>query len=219
MSAAEAVLPTVGGDPHRVGHHDDEATGHGSGGPASKRVIVAYGFWLFLLSDIVVFSAFFATYAVLRNATADGPGPRQLFDLTKVGAETGCLLASSFVCGLASIAASVRNMLWTQICLLVTGLLGFAFVVLEGQEFARMIAEGAGPSRSAFLSSFFALVGLHGLHVSVGLLWLGTMMAQIWAKGFRPNIMRRLLCYTLFWHALDIVWVGVFTMVYLMGVG
>jgi cytochrome o ubiquinol oxidase subunit 3 len=218
MSAADTAMPAALTDPHRVGHHGDEATGHGAGGPASKRVIVAYGFWLFLLSDFVVFSAFFATYAVLRNATADGPGPRQLFDLTKVGVETGCLLASSFVCGMASIAASVRNMLWTQIGLLVTGLLGFAFVALEAQEFARMVAEGAGPSRSAFLSSFFALVGLHGLHVSVGLLWLGTMMAQIWAKGFRPNIMRRLLCYTLFWHALDIVWVGVFTMVYLMGV-
>jgi heme/copper-type cytochrome/quinol oxidase subunit 3 len=180
---------------------------------------VAYGFWLFLLSDIVIFSAFFATYAVLAKATAGGPEPRQLFDLTKVGVETGCLLASSFVCGLAWIAASVRSMVWTQIGLLVTGLLGFTFVVLEGQEFARMVVEGAGPTRSAFLTALFSLVGLHGLHVSVGLLWLGTMMAQIWAKGFRPDIMRRLLCYTLFWHALDIVWVGVFTIVYLIGVG
>lgn len=219
MSAADTAIREALVDPHRVGHYEDEATGHGSGGPASKRIIVAYGFWLFLLSDIVVFSAFFATYAVLRNATADGPGPRQLFDLTTVGVETGCLLASSFVCGLASIAASVRSMLWTQICLLATGLLGFVFVALEAREFAHMIAEGAGPSRSAFLTAFFSLVGLHGLHVSVGLLWLGTMMAQIWAKGFRPNIMRRLLCYTLFWHALDIVWVGVFTIVYLIGVG
>jgi cytochrome o ubiquinol oxidase subunit III len=219
MSAADASMRTAVVDPHRVGHDVDEATGHGAGGPASKRVIVAYGFWLFLLSDIVVFSAFFATYAVLGKSTAGGPGPRQLFDLTKVGVETGCLLASSFVCGLAWIAASVRRMLWTQICLLVTGLLGFTFIALEVQEFAHMVAEGAGPSRSAFLTAFFSLVGLHGLHVSVGLLWLATMMAQIWAKGFRPNIMRRLLCYTLFWHALDIVWVGVFTIVYLMGVG
>lgn len=219
MSAADAAMRTAVVDPHRVGHDASEATGHGATGPASKRVIVAYGFWLFLLSDIVVFSAFFATYAVLAKATAGGPGPRQLFDLTKVGAETGCLLASSFVCGMASIAASVRSMLWTQISLLVTGLLGFVFVSLEFQEFARMVVEGAGPTRSAFLTAFFSLVGLHGLHVSVGLLWLGTMMAQIWAKGFRPNIMRRLLCYTLFWHALDIVWVGVFTIVYLMGVG
>jgi heme/copper-type cytochrome/quinol oxidase subunit 3 len=218
MSAVDTAVRAHVDDPNRVGHHDAEASGHGAGGPASKRVIVAYGFWLFILSDIVMFSAVFATYAVLANATAGGPGPRQLFDLTRVGAETAFLLASSFVCGLASIAASVRNLLWTQVALLVTGLLGFAFIVLEGTEFARMIAEGAGPSRSAFLSAFFALVGLHGLHVSVGLLWLGTMMAQILAKGFRANIMRRLFCYTLFWHALDIVWVGVFTIVYLMGV-
>jgi heme/copper-type cytochrome/quinol oxidase subunit 3 len=219
MSAADTAMPAALVDPNRVGPHGDEVTGHGATGPASKRLIVAYGFWLFLLSDIVVFSAFFATYAVLRNSTADGPGPRQLFDLTTVGVETGCLLASSFVCGLASIAASVRSMLWTQVGLLITGLLGFAFVALEVREFVHMVAEGAGPSRSAFLTAFFSLVGLHGLHVSVGLLWLGTMMAQIWAKGFRANIMRRLLCYTLFWHALDIVWVGVFTIVYLIGVG
>ena len=219
MSPADIPMGAALVDPHRIGHRDGEATGHGASGPASKRVLVAYGFWLFLLSDIVVFSAFFATYAVLAKATAGGPGPAQLFDLTKVGLETGCLLASSFVCGLAWIAASVRSMLWTQVGLLFTGLLGFVFVALEAQEFAHMVAEGAGPTRSGFLTAFFSLVGLHGLHVSVGLLWLGTMMAQIWAKGFRSNIMRRLLCYTLFWHALDIVWVGVFTIVYLIGVG
>jgi cytochrome o ubiquinol oxidase subunit 3 len=133
MSASDTAMRSAFVDPHRVGHHGDEAAGHGAGGPASKRVIVAYGFWLFLLSDIVVFSAFFATYAVLRNSTADGPGPRQLFDVNKVAVETACLLASSFVCGLASIAASVRSMRWTQICLLFTGILGFAFVVLEFQ--------------------------------------------------------------------------------------
>jgi len=102
---------------------------------------------------------------------------------------------------------------------LVTGLLGFAFVLLEFREFADMIAHGIGPQRSAFLSSFFALVGCHGLHVSVGLLWLGTMMAQLWVKGFRPAILRRLLCFNLFWHALDIIWIGIFTIVYLIGSG
>ncbi|MDB5462830.1 MAG: cytochrome o ubiquinol oxidase subunit [Phenylobacterium sp.] len=219
MSAVETAMPVTLDDPNRVGHHGDEATGRGASGPASKRIVTAYGFWLFLLSDFVVFSAFFAAYAVLAKATAGGPQARQLFNLTNVGVETGCLLASSFACGMAWIAASVRSQLWTQICLLVTGLLGFAFVALEVSEFARMIAEGAGPSRSAFLTAFFSLVGLHGLHVSVGLLWLGTMMAQIWAKGFRPTMMRRLLCYTLFWHALDIIWVALFTMVYLMGAG
>jgi cytochrome o ubiquinol oxidase subunit III len=216
----EGVQPD---DPYKLGHHGHvqrpggEPTGHGEGGPATKRVIVGYGFWIYLLSDIIMFSAFFATYAVLADATAGGPTARQLFDLNTVGVETGCLLVSSAVCGMASIAASVRSQVWTQVSLLGTGLLGLAFLTLESQEFAHLVAEGAGPSRSAFLTAFFSLVGLHGLHVSAGLLWLGTMMAQIGAKGFRPNIMRRLLCFTLFWHALDIIWVGVFTVVYLMG--
>jgi cytochrome o ubiquinol oxidase subunit 3 len=211
-------------DPHKLGrghghHATNEATGRGESGPASKRIIVGYGFWIFLLSDIIMFSAIFATYAVLAGATAGGPTGAQLFDLRNVAIETVCLLLSSFVCGLAMIAASVRNMLWTQIGLLVTGLLGAAFLTLELIEFADMIARGAGPQRSAFLSAFFTLVGCHGLHVSVGMLWLGTMMAQVWAKGFRPAIMRRLLCFSLFWHALDIIWVGLFTIVYLLGAG
>jgi cytochrome o ubiquinol oxidase subunit 3 len=188
-------------------------------GPAPIRVVVGYGFWIFLLSDIVMFSAFFAAYAVLAGNTAGGPRGRELFDLKRVAIETGCLLLSSFTCGLSYVAAQAKNRLQTQLWLLVTGLLGFAFVALEVQEFAKMIAEGAGPQRSAFLSSFFALVGCHGLHVSVGLLWLGTMMAQLWVKGFRADIMRRLLCFNLFWHALDIVWVALFTIVYLLGAG
>jgi cytochrome o ubiquinol oxidase subunit III len=209
-------------DPHKLGRHGHggglgDATGRGEGGPASKRIVTGYGFWIFLLSDIVMFSALFATYAVLSDATAGGPTGAQLFDLTNVAIETACLLLSSFVCGLAMIAASARNLLWTQIGLLVTGLLGFTFLALEWREFADMIAHGAGPQRSAFLSAFFTLVGCHGLHVTAGLLWLGTMMAQIYAKGFRPNIMRRMLCFSLFWHALDIIWVALFTIVYLMG--
>jgi len=205
------------GHGHGHGHHGDDATGHGEGGPASKRVVVAYGFWIFLLSDIVMFSAFFATYAVLVDATAGGPTGRELFGLTRVAIETAALLTSSFACGLAMIASQVRNHLWTQIGLLATGLLGFVFLVLEVQEFALMIAEGAGPARSAFLSAFFALVGLHGLHVFSGLLWLGTMMAQVAVKGFHPRILRRLMCFSLFWHALDIIWVALFTVVYLIG--
>ena len=143
--------------------------------------------------------------------------PAKLFDLRTVAFETGFLLLSSFACGMATIASNARNMLWTQVGYLVTGLLGLGFLALEVSEFARMLAEGAGPDRSAFLSAFFALVGLHGLHVTIGLLWLGTMMAQFWAKGFRPDIMRRGLCFALFWHALDIIWVGIFTNVYLLG--
>jgi cytochrome o ubiquinol oxidase subunit 3 len=205
-------------DPHKLGRHGrGDATGRGVSGPASKRIITGYGFWIFLLSDIVMFSALFATYAVLADATAGGPTGAQLFDLTNVAVETACLLLSSFVCGLAMIAASTRNLAWTQIGLLVTGVLGFAFLALEVREFANLIAHGAGPQRSAFLSAFFTLVGCHGLHITAGLLWLGTMMAQIFAKGFRPNIMRRLLCFSLFWHALDIIWVALFTIVYLMG--
>ena len=207
-------------DPNRVGRHGrSELTGHGDRGVESKRIITGYGFWIYLLSDIIMFSAFFAAYAVLVDATAGGPTARQIFRLNYVALETACLLASSFAGGMASVAASVRSQLWTQIGLLVTGLLGFAFVVLEVREFTSLIAAGAGPTRSAFLTSYFSLVGLHGVHVSVGLLWLGTMMAQIWVKGFRPDIMRRLLCFTLFWHALDIIWVAILTMVYLMGAG
>jgi cytochrome o ubiquinol oxidase subunit 3 len=127
------------------------------------------------------------------------------------------LLLSSFVCGLAMITAKRKNMLWTQGWLLLTGLLGVVFLSIEMFEFGKMIGEGAGPQRSAFLSSFFTLVGCHGAHVTAGLLWLGTMMAQIWAKGFRQDIIRRLLCFSVFWHALDIIWVAIFTIVYLIG--
>jgi cytochrome o ubiquinol oxidase subunit 3 len=210
-------------DPHKLGRHGNgngaQGAGSDEGGPASKRIVAGYGFWIFLLSDIVMFSAFFAAYAVLAKSTAGGPSGRDLFDMTNVAIETALLLASSFTCGLGNLASQRRDMLWTQIWLLATGVLGFAFVLLEIREFADMIAQGAGPQRSAFLSSFYALVGCHGLHVSVGLLWLGTMMAQVWVKGFRPAIQRRLLCFNLFWHALDIVWVGVFTIVYLLGAG
>ena len=195
------------------------ATGHGEGGPASKRVVVGYGFWIFLLSDIVMFSCFFAAYAVLQTATADGPSGRDFFNPMRVAMETGLLLTSSFTCGLSAVATEARSQLWTQVSLLVTGLLGLGFLTLEAQEFAALVAMGAGPQRSAFLSAFFTVVGCHGIHVSVGLLWLGTMMAQVFVKGFRPNILRRLLCFNLFWHALDIIWVALFTIVYLIGQG
>ena len=185
----------------------------------SKRIIVGYGFWIFLLSDIVMFSAFFATYAVLVGATAGGPSGRDLFNLHNVAIETACLLLSSFTCGLASIGARIHRRSWFYGAMAATCVLGAAFLFLEVSEFASMIAEGAGPTRSAFLSAFFALVGLHGLHVSVGLLWLLTMMAQVLAKGYRADVLRRVLCFSLFWHTLDIIWVGIFTMVYLMGGG
>ncbi len=186
-------------------------------GPASRRIIVGYGFWIFLLSDIIMFSAFFATYAVLNTATNGGPGPAELFDRNNVAIETACLLASSFACGMASLAVAERNRMWTQISLLVTGLLGASFLALELQEFSSLVQRGAGPSHSAFLSSFYTLVGCHGVHITAGLLWLGTMMAQFHAKGFRENIQHRYLCFSLFWHALDIIWIALFSLVYLNG--
>ena len=202
-------------DPHKLGARAEPANVHT--GPAPARIITGYGFWIFLLSDFVMFSGFYASYAVLSHATAGGPTPQMLFHSRTVALETAFLLLSSFACGMATIASNARNMTWTQIAYLITGVLGVGFLYLEGSEFARMLAEGAGPQRSAFLSAFFALVGCHGLHVTIGLLWLGTMMAQFWAKGFAANILRRGLCFGLFWHALDIIWVGIFTNVYLLG--
>jgi cytochrome o ubiquinol oxidase subunit 3 len=205
-------------DPHAL-----RGGGHGAGldegwsGPPSKRIVTGYGFWIFILSDIVMFSAFFATYAVLHGQTAGGPSGHDLFDLRNVAIETALLLASSFTCGLASIAADLRSAIWFQLAMAVTCILGLGFLGIEGHEFAALVARGAGPTRSAFLSSFFTLVGCHGLHVSAGILWLLTMMAQVFAKGFRPDIQRRILCFALFWHALDIIWIAVFTIVYLLG--
>jgi cytochrome o ubiquinol oxidase subunit 3 len=187
-------------------------------GPASKRIVVGYGFWIFLLSDIVMFSAFFAGYAVLAHATSGGPGGMQLFNQRSVAIETGCLLASSYTCGLMSLAIDRSHYGRTYLTAFITFVLGALFLVLELREFVGMIAMGAGPRRSAFLSSFFTLVGCHGLHVTAGLVWLVVMMAQVAIKGFSATVERRLLCFSLFWHALDIIWVWLFTVVYLMGV-
>jgi cytochrome o ubiquinol oxidase subunit 3 len=206
-------------DPHQVGHGHGHAAGRSDSGPAPKRIVVGFGFWIFLLSDIVMFSAFFATYAVLVGQTAGGPTGHDLFDLKSAGLETACLLASSFACGMASIAANIRNKFWFHVAMAATCVLGLAFLGLELKEFVSLVMRGDGPSRSAFLSAFFTLVGCHGLHVSAGILWLLTMMAQVFAKGFRADIQRRFLCFALFWHALDIIWVALFTVVYLMGAG
>ncbi|MEJ0028402.1 MAG: cytochrome (ubi)quinol oxidase subunit III [Rhizomicrobium sp.] len=186
-------------------------------GPASKRVTVGFGFWLFLLSDIIMFSAFFATHAVLGRATAGGPTGPQLFDRGHAFLETACLLASSFTCGLGAISTEGRRLGGLYLWGAVTFVLGAAFLYLEVTEFAAMVARGAGPDRSAFLSAFFALVGAHGLHVTLGLVWLVVMLVQAGTIGFRPFVVRRLLCFSLFWHALDIVWIALFTTVYLIG--
>src|ERR1700722_12059287 len=206
------ALTETQGDPRAL-----QASSYAWSGPAPKRLVTGYGFWIFILSDMVMFSAFFATYAVLLGQTAGGPSGHDLFDLRSVAIETLLLLASSFTCGLASIAADNRSAIWFQLAMAVTCAFGLGFLAIEGKEFASLVARGAGPSRSAFLSAFFTLVGCHGLHVSGGILWLLTMMAQVFAKGFRADIQRRFLCFALFWHALDIIWVAVFSVVYLLG--
>ena len=223
LPAAVETMRRVREDPHRLGHRDPhahetvEGAGHGETGPARKRVIVGYGFWIFLLSDIVMFSCFFAAFAVMRGATAGGPGMSELVDMNRVGWETGALLLSSYTCGLSFAATNARNKLWTQVFLLITGLLGLLFVGLELLEFIDLAERGITPQVSGFLSAFFGLVGLHGVHVTLAGMWLLTMMAQVQLKGFRPEIVHRLICFNLFWHALDIVWIGIFTIVYLMG--
>ena len=223
LPASVETLRRLREDPHRVGHraHGEgepiEGVGHGETGPAGKRIIVGYGFWIFLLSDIVVFSCFFAAFAVQRGATAGGPAISQIVDVHRVAWETACLLLSSYTCGLSYAATNARSLLWTQVFLLLTGLLGLVFVLLEMQEFADLVGMGITPQRSGMLTAFFGLVGLHGAHVTVGGMWLATMMAQVQLKGFRREIIHRLMCFNLFWHALDIVWIGIFTIVYLMG--
>ena len=192
-------------------------SGRGGGGPAPTRTTVAYGFWLFILSDIVMFSALFAAYAVLSGNPAGGPTGRELFNLHNVFIETACLLFSSYTCGLGMLSAERRERARFLVFAAFTFALGAAFLTIEISEFAGMVRAGAGPARSAFLSSFFTLVGMHGAHVTVGLLWLVYTVAQVLVKDLRPVVLRRLACFSLFWHALDIVWVGVLTLVYLMG--
>ena len=195
----------------------ERARGRGGGGPAPKRIVVAYGFWIFILSDFVMFSGLFAAYAVLSGNTAGGPSGAELFNLRSVFIETMCLLFSSYTCGLGALSAERRQAGRFLLFAALTFLLGAAFLFIEATEFAGMVAKGAGPGRSGFLSAFFTLVGTHGVHVTSGLIWLIYLVAQVVVKGLRPAVLRRLLCWSLFWHALDIVWVGVFSLVYLMG--
>jgi len=192
--------------------------GRGGGGPASTRTVVAYGFWIFILSDFTLFSALFAAYAVLSGRTAGGPTAGEVINLRHVFIETMCLLLSSYACGLGALSAERRQRERFLMFTVFTFGLGAAFLFIEISDFIDMVRVGAGPSRSAFLSAFWALVGTHGAHVTSGLVWLTYMVAQVVVKGLRPHVLRRLLCFSLFWHALDIIWVGVLTVVYLMGV-
>lgn len=175
------------------------------------------GFWMYLMSDCLIFAMLFATYGVLGTSYAGGPGPRELFDLPLVALNTSMLLFSSITYGFAMLAMTDGKQRAMQAWLAITGLFGAAFLGIEMYEFAHLIHEGAGPQRSAFLSSFFTLVGTHGLHVTFGLIWLVVLMVQVQAKGLIPANRRRLMCLSLFWHFLDVIWIGVFTFVYLLG--
>ncbi len=176
------------------------------------------GFWLYLMSDCLIFACLFATYAVLGRSYADGPTGAALFDLPLVALNTAMLLLSSITYGFAMLAMQRKQLGSTLLWLGITGLFGIAFLSLEMYEFVHLIHEGAGPQRSAFLSSFFALVGTHGMHVLFGVIWLVTLMFQLKKHGLTPENGRRMMCLSLFWHFLDVIWIGVFTFVYLMGV-
>jgi cytochrome o ubiquinol oxidase subunit 3 len=176
------------------------------------------GFWIYLMSDSLIFAVLFATYGVLGRNYAAGPSPADLFDLPLIALNTSLLLFSSITYGVAMLEVEKRRMGLTLFWLGVTGLFGLGFLGIELYEFHHLIELGAGPDRSAFLSAFFALVGTHGLHVTFGIVWLVTLMFQLPKHGFIPENRRRLLCLGMFWHFLDVIWIGVFTFVYLMGV-
>ncbi|TDK32262.1 cytochrome o ubiquinol oxidase subunit III [Rhizobium deserti] len=176
------------------------------------------GFWLYLMSDCLIFAILFATYAVVGRNYAAGPSPADLFDLPLVAINTAMLLLSSITYGFAMLQMERNAKAETLFWLGVTGIFGAIFIGLELYEFIHLIHDGAGPSRSAFLSAFFTLVGTHGLHVTFGIIWLITLMVQVSMKGLIEANRRRLMCLSMFWHFLDVVWIGVFSFVYLIGV-
>jgi cytochrome o ubiquinol oxidase subunit 3 len=178
----------------------------------------ALGFWIYLMSDALIFATLFATYGVLSTSFAGGPSPRELFELPLVAVNTGLLLLSSITYGFAMIAMQEGKLGGVKLWLALTGLLGAGFVGIELYEFSNLIHEGATPQTSAFLSAFFTLVATHGLHVTFGIIWLVVMLVQLNQRGLVPENQRRLMCLSMFWHFLDIVWIGVFTFVYLLGV-
>jgi cytochrome o ubiquinol oxidase subunit 3 len=178
----------------------------------------AFGFWMYLMSDCLIFAVLFAAFGVLGSSYAGGPSPREIFELPLVALNTTLLLVSSITYGLAMVAMDENRQRSVLGWLAVTGLLGASFIGVELFEFSKLIHEGATPQTSAFLSSFFTLVGTHGLHVTFGLVWLGTLMVQVSRRGLIEANQRRLMCLSMFWHFLDVVWIGVFTFVYLLGV-
>lgn len=181
----------------------------------SKTVL---GFWIYLMTDCLIFGSLFATYAVLHNNTFGGPSSRELYSLSTSFAETMILLCSSVTCGFAMLSALKDKKNLIILWLAVSFILGASFVAIELHEFTHMVQEGNSWRRSAYLSSFFTLVGTHGLHVSIGLFWMAVMMVQVFILGVTVNTFRRLVVFSLFWHFLDLVWIFIFTFVYLMGV-
>ncbi|WP_313137268.1 cytochrome o ubiquinol oxidase subunit III [Paracoccus jeotgali] len=175
------------------------------------------GFWIYLMSDCLIFAILFATYGVLSHRTAGGPGPQDLFELPLIALNTAMLLMSSLTFGLAMLAMHAGRVRQVLLWLLATAAFGAGFLAIEMYEFTHLVSIGAGPSRSAFLSAFFTLVGTHGLHVTVGLIWLAVLAVQIQRHGLTFANQRRVACLSLFWHFLDVIWIGVFTFVYLMG--
>jgi len=185
---------------------------------AEHSDLASFGFWVYIMTDCVLFATLFATFAVLRNNTFGGPSGQDIFSLNYVLVETGLLLVSSFTCGLAMLAAQRDAIKQVMGWLSVTLVLGLGFLTMEIREFAKLIHEGNGPGRSGFLSSYFALVGAHGLHIALGSLWLIITMVMIGRRGLSKGTTQSLTCWSLFWHFLDVVWICIFTIVYLMGV-
>ncbi|MFF2089830.1 cytochrome o ubiquinol oxidase subunit III [Paenibacillus sp. NPDC058174] len=177
-----------------------------------------FGFWIYLMTDVLIFGTFFAAYIVLRGNTNGGPGPSELFELNGIIVSTFLLLASSYTCGLAVLAMNKGRKRALIGWLAFTAMLGAAFIGLEINEFAHLVNEGATMGTSAFLSAFYTLVGTHGLHVCIGLIWMAAVIRQLASKGITPVMKRKVHTISLFWHFLDVVWIFVFTVVYLMGV-
>jgi cytochrome o ubiquinol oxidase subunit III len=205
-----ATEPLSAEEPQLFYRTEDE---HGEPGGATLL-----GFWIYLMSDALIFATLFATFGVLSTSFAGGPTPREIFDLDLVALNTAILLVSALTCGLAMIALQAGRIGAVRLWLAVTALLGAAFVGVELYEFSHLIVEGATPQRSGYLSAFFTLVGTHGLHVTLGVVWICVMLVQLGQRGLHEDNRRRLLCLSMFWHFLDVVWIGVFTFVYLLGV-
>ncbi|MDF7650231.1 cytochrome o ubiquinol oxidase subunit III [Pantoea sp. Acro-805] len=195
-------------------HHHDAHAEHGHHDAGANKV---FGFWIYLMSDCIIFATLFATYAVMVNNTAGGPAGKDIFELPFVLVETALLLLSSITYGMAVIAMNNQNKGSVISWLALTFLFGAGFIGMEIYEFHHLIMEGFGPDRSGFLSAFFTLVGTHGLHVTSGLIWMAVMMFQVSKRGLTATNRTRIMCLSLFWHFLDVVWICVFTVVYLMG--